>query len=474
MAHVLIVDDEQSICWGLSRLAQRLGHTTATAPSAELGIQAARAQRPDTILLDVRLPGMTGLEALPQLRQSVGAAPIVVMTAYGDLDTAVSAVRGGAFEYLIKPFDLQVAERVISQALAQLPAAPSEPKLSPPTPSPAGIIGSSAAMQAVFRQIALVARSHVCVNLSGESGTGKELVARAIHQYSDRALGPFVPVHIAALSPTLAESELFGHVRGAFTGAEHDRPGLFEQASGGTLFLDEVAEIPLATQVKLLRALEYGEVWPVGGNRAVPVDLRLISATHQDLQQCVARGTFRHDLLYRLISFQIRLPPLRERKEDIDDLSRHLLAQMAARLCAPPPLLAAEALEELRNRPWHGNVRELRSVLESALLVAGPSTIHPAHLPAPMPRLAASDSGDNADLAVLISRWAQSQLRADGETENLYEQLLEIIEPPLFDEVMAHCLQQCAAAARVLGLHRVTLRKKLDQRGAQERPHRPK
>lgn len=473
MAHLLIVDDEQSICWGLSRLAQRLGHTAATAPSAELGIQAARAQRPDTILLDVRLPGMTGLEALPQLRQSAGEAPIVGMTAYGDLDTAVSAVRSGAFEYLIKPFDLQVAERVIGQALAQRETTPRQQSPSAPPTSPAGIVGSSAAMQAVFRQIALVAPSHVCVNLFGESGTGKELVARAIHQYSNRAGGPFVPVHIAALSPTLAESELFGHVRGAFTGAEQSRKGLFEQASGGTLFLDEVAEIPMATQVKLLRALEYGEVWPVGANRPVSVDLRLISATHQDLQQCVVRGAFRHDLLYRLISFQIRLPPLRERSEDIEELSRHLLMQMAARMQVAPPLLTPEATEELRRRPWHGNVRELRNVLESAMLVAGPSAIHARHLPAPMPRLTAADQGGHADLATLITRWAQSQLQAGMEPENLYARLLDLIEPPLLDEVMEHCHQQCAAAARVLGLHRVTLRKKLDQR-AGDRPNHAK
>jgi two-component system nitrogen regulation response regulator GlnG len=356
-----------------------------------------------------------------------------------------------------------VAERVLSHALAQ-GNAPQQPEGRPEPAAAAGIVGASPAMQNVFRQIALVARSHVCVNLFGESGTGKELVARAIHNYSDRARGPFVPAHIAALSPSVAESELFGHVRGAFTGADQDRPGLFQQANGGTLFLDEVAEIPLATQVKLLRALEYGEVWPVGASRPVTVDLRVVSATHQDLLQCAARGAFRHDLLYRLISFQIRLPPLRERLEDIDELSQHFLGLLRPS-ATQKPMLSEEALVELRRRPWHGNVRELRNTLETALVLSGKAAIQVHHLPSPMPASAAHGVADDGELPRRIAQWVQIQLQAGAEPNDLYARLQAVMERPLLEAILRHCRGQCAAAARLLGIHRVTLRKKLDELG---------
>jgi two-component system nitrogen regulation response regulator GlnG len=243
-------------------------------------------------MLDVRLPGMDGLAAMQHFQKAAPDVPIVVMTAYGELSTAVTAVRNGAFDYLAKPFDLAVAQRVIQSALKHN-ARPVDATVRLPAKDPAGlIVGASPPMQEVFKRIALVAPSEACVHVRGESGTGKELVARAIHRYSRRANGPFVAVNMASLSATLAESELFGHVRGAFTGAEQSRKGLLEQAGGGTIFLDEVADIPLALQVKLLRVLEFGEIVPVGGERAVRSDFRMISATHQDLQQRVAEGTF--------------------------------------------------------------------------------------------------------------------------------------------------------------------------------------
>ena len=323
MPHLLIVDDEQSICWGLSKLAEGLGHTTIAAASAEQAFEAAQRQRPDAIILDVRLPGMSGLTAMQRFRQSLGSVPIIIITAFGELDTAVEAVRNGAFEYLLKPFDLEVAQRAIERALQCLTR---PPKPSPPAAPEHGgpwIVGHSPAMQEVFKQIAMVAPSDVCVHVHGESGSGKELAARAIHYYSRRAEGPFVAVNVASLSPSLAESELFGHSRGAFTGADHPHKGLLEQANGGTIFLDEVADIPLALQVKLLRVLEHGEMTPVGGDRVVRSDFRLISATHQNLGQRVAEGAFRHDLYYRLITFAIEIPPLRQRPEDIPELAAH-------------------------------------------------------------------------------------------------------------------------------------------------------
>ena len=479
MSHLLFIDDEQSICWGLTKLAQRMGHTAEAVGSAELGLQAAERQKPDAIVLDVRLPGMTGLEAIEKFQALWPDVPVVIITAYGDLETAVEAVRRGAFEYLVKPFDLQLAERTITRALAASQAKANAADLSIPSsesdPSkdiPSGnekIVGKSSAMQAVFKQIALVAPSSACVHLHGESGTGKELVARAIHRYSQRADGPFVPVNLAALNPTLAESELFGHVKGAFTGADSARQGLLEQADGGTIFLDEVADIPLALQVKLLRALEHGEIWPVGGNQPRRADFRLISATHQDLRQRVADGSFRHDLYFRLVTFELALPPLRERRDDIAELTQYFLNRLASRSGTPRATISAEAQEELERRPWFGNVRELRNVIEHALVLVRGGTIEVSHLPAPvLPSTAATSTNTDDGLKQLVTAWAKSQLPAATDGADLYQRLLLLIEPPLFQAAVEHHHGQVATAARVLGLHRTTLRKKLDEYGIED------
>ena len=471
MSHLLIVDDEQSICWGLSKLAEQLGHSAVTAVSAEQGLAAAAGapgtpgRRPDVIMLDVRLPGMDGLAAMQHFQAAAPGVPIVVMTAYGELSTAVAAVRNGAFDYLTKPFDLAVAQRVIESALRHVARPPSDSVRLPPK-DPAGlIVGASPPMQEVFKRIALVAPSDACVHVRGESGTGKELAARAIHRYSRRSAGPFVAVNMASLSPTLAESELFGHVRGAFTGAEQSRKGLLEQAGGGTIFLDEVADIPMALQVKMLRVLEFGEIVPVGGDRAVRSDFRMISATHQNLQQRVAEGTFRHDLYFRLITFEIELPPLRERREDIGPLVEHFLDVLADRNPGPRPTVSAEALAELRRRDWFGNVRELRNAIEHAMILARGGIIVREHLPPPVLPGGLGHAGQEEAIAMLIRAWAQAQLGRHEEIQDLYERFLRLVEPPLLRAAMQHAGGQCLAASRRLGLHRTTLRKKLDELG---------
>ena len=321
-------------------------------------------------------------------------------------------------------------------------------------------------MQEVFKRIALVAPSDACVHVRGESGTGKELVARAIHRYSRRCEGPFVAVNMASLNPTLAESELFGHVRGAFTGAEQSRKGLLELAGGGTIFLDEVADIPLALQVKLLRVLEFGEIVPVGGEAAVRSDFRMISATHQNLQQRVAEGRFRHDLYFRLITFEIELPPLRQRREDIGPLAEHFLDVLAARNPGPRPTISPEALAELRGRDWYGNVRELRNAVEHAMILARGGIIAREHLPPPvLPAGAGGDAGQEETIALLLRTWAQGQLEGPAEIEDLYARLLRLVEPPVLKAALQHAGGQCLAASRRLGLHRTTLRKKLDELG---------
>lgn len=465
MAQVLIIDDEPSICWGLKKLAESLGHVARVASSAEAGLrEAEKAPQPEAVFLDVRLPGLDGLSAMPQLRKRLAEVPIIVMTAHGKLETAVEAIRGGAFEYLTKPFDLSLAEKVLDRALRRRPVE-SAPVI-PLADLRGQIVGHSPLLQEVFKQVALVAGSEACVLVSGESGTGKELIAQAIHRYSRRHAGPFVPVHVAALSPTLAESELFGHVRGAFTGAEAPRIGLLEQADGGTVFLDEVADIPLPLQVKLLRALEHGEIFPVGADKPREIDFRLVSASHQNLSEKVAAGTFRHDLFFRLVTFQIDLPPLRLRGDDIVELTEHFVAHFTAKNQLPRPTLSKRAESELARRPWHGNVRELRNVIEHAVIVARGGTIEPDHFPPPAPPAGASaNATSGATLEQLIQQWATVQLREEVDREDLYERFLALVEPALLEATMQHELRQCTSAARKLGLHRHTLRKKLDQYG---------
>jgi two-component system nitrogen regulation response regulator GlnG len=466
VSKLLVVDDEQSICWGLSRLGKSLGHEVVTASSAEQALEVAATERPELVILDVRLPGMDGLTAMAHLQQLLGQVPIIIITAFGDLQTAVDAVRHGAFEYIVKPFDLEQVERAVERGLA---AAGNVAQVPNSNRVVGGLVGRSAAMQETFKRIALAAASDASVFLCGESGTGKELVARAVHQYSRRASGPFVAVNVAALSSSLAESELFGHVRGAFTGADAPRKGLLSQADGGTLFLDEVADIPLPVQVKLLRALEHGEVLPVGASEPVKSNFRVVSATHQKLTDKVQEGSFRHDLYFRLSAFQIDLPPLRERGDDIHELAEHFLHQVVGPGdgASLSPVLAAETRAELQQRPWYGNVRELSNAIQHAVILARGGTVLPEHLPPPVPAALVqgrpTEASDDARLASLLERWAAAKLASPQETEQLYEQLLALVEPPLIRAALDDSSGQVASAARKLGLHRITLRKKMQQ-----------
>jgi two-component system nitrogen regulation response regulator GlnG len=464
MSKLLVVDDEQAICWGLRQMGEGMGHEVVTASSAEEALDAVDSYRPDTIILDIRLPGMDGLTAIDHFRQRLGDIPIIVITAFGDLNTAVQAVRSGSFDYIVKPFDLQ---QVRNSVLRALKFERQDRTAAPPQRNLADLVGKSAVMQEVFRRIALAAASDANVLISGESGTGKELAARAIHKFSSRCEGPFVAVNVASLSSSLAESELFGHVRGAFTGADQQRVGLLVQADGGTLFLDEVADIPLPVQVKLLRALEHGEVVPVGSSEKVKTNFRMVSATHQLLLNNVKEGTFRHDLYFRLCAFEIRMPPLREHREDIEELANYFLDQLAGKGPANQAPMAAETYEELQRRDWYGNVRELRNAIEHALILAGGGMIMPEHLPAPIEASAIKQQLTSEDtpamIAALISEWADARLKGAQDTADLYEQLLSIVEPALLEQALQQSGGQYSQAARKLGLHRTTLRKKLEQ-----------
>ena len=456
MSRILVVDDEPAICWSFRESLGDEGHEVETAASAEEALRLAGLGRFDAAILDVRLPGMDGLTALPLLREALNDVPIVVMTAFGDLETAVKAVEARAFDYLVKPFDLDRALAVVRRALEASRSPRSIVSSPDPTRSADGsLIGTSAAMQALFQAIAMVAPADVPVLITGESGTGKELVARALHRYGTRRDGPFVPVGLPSLSPALVEAELFGHARGAFTGATSERKGVFELARGGTVLLDEIGDASPALQVKLLRAIENREVTPVGEARPRPVDLRVVAATHRDLPELVATGAFREDLYFRLAAFPIRVPPLRERLDDLPALANHFLE----RVRGPGEPLPSEVLAALRARPWPGNVRELRNAIERASILARGGTIRVEHLADP----GISGARATADLASAVSAWAAA--RTLTSEADLHADFLREVEPPLLRAVLDQCADNRAAAAQRLGIDRATLRLKLRRYG---------
>jgi DNA-binding NtrC family response regulator len=460
MSQILIVDDEASICWAFRESLADLGHHVEVAASAEEGLRIAGTSSLDAVVLDVRLPGMDGLTAMRAFRDRVGPIPIIVITAFGNLETAVRALEGGAFDYLVKPFDLDQATTVVKRAVEKRQTRALTGALSPVDTQT--LIGSSPPMQELFKSIALVAPTDVPVLITGESGTGKELVARAIHRHGPRRDGPFLPICLAALSPSLVESELFGHVKGSFTGAVQDRKGLLELASGGTVLLDEIGDVSPSLQVKLLRTIEHREVTPVGDARPRFTDIRVIAATNRPLGALMAAGEFREDLFFRLSVFQIHLPPLRERREDIPSLADHFLRQVPLANVAAMPL-TADVLNELRNRAWTGNVRELRNAIEHAAIVARGQPIRPEHLPAATARLDLIAPSNTIEIQGLLALWARRAFRdQDGSGDaTVYEQFLQLAEPPVLRALLEECGHNRAAAAQILGIHRATLRQKL-------------
>lgn len=459
MSRILIVDDEPSICWSLRSFLTDEGHEVEAAASVEAAERVLDRFHPEALMLDVRLPGEDGLTAMPRLQERADHAPVIVMTAFGDLPTAVRAMQQGAFDYLVKPFDLEQAADAVARALAPAPSETEHPSI---VAAEAGEpIGVSPAMQRIFKQIALVAGADVPVLITGETGTGKELVAQSIHRHSARRAGPFVPVCLAALNPAVIESELFGHVRGAFTGAAEERRGLFESAEGGTIFLDEIGDTPLSLQVKLLRVLESRQFSPVGSGSLRPTNVRVVAATNQVLPELIVRGEFREDLYHRLRVFPIDVPPLRERPEDLPSLVEHFLRlAVGSRM----PSLTTEFLTAVRERNWPGNVRELRNAVECAAVLSRGGPLQAEHLPRPAPtsQLAAtmtSSRGLDEELIAWVEREVAS---ADaGEAGDLYRRFLQLVERPLLQSVLTHTHQNRTAAARLLGLDRATLRARL-------------
>jgi two-component system, NtrC family, nitrogen regulation response regulator GlnG len=453
MSRILVIDDENAICWGLEKILSQAGHQIRTAATAEQGLELSRTFAPELVLLDYRLPGRDGLSAIQDLSKLPTTPAIILMTAFGDLNTAVSAFQQGVVDYLTKPFELKHVLQLVERTL-QSRAQPHTSTL-PKSQLTAELLGSCPAMQEVFKRIAIVAPTDASVLITGESGTGKELVARAIHAHSLLNDQPFVPVNLAALSPTIVESELFGHVRGAFTGAESAKTGLLELAHQGTVLFDEAADIPLPVQVKLLRVLEQHEVLPVGSAIAKPAKFRVICATNRNLRQECTQGNFRQDLFYRLSVFEIHLPPLRERVQDIPLLAQAFAERIQQRT-AQRVQIADETIRELQQRRWLGNVRELRNAIEHAALMSRGEVLLPNHLP---PLI--DDEQDNSlSVAEVVKSWTLQQLSA-GLNRDLYLKFQQIFEPPLLQTVLDQMQGNKVAAAECLGLHRATLRRKL-------------
>ena len=457
---ICVIDDDSSIRWVLHKALSNAGLQVNDYDSADTALTAINKQEPAVIVTDIRMPGMDGLELLELINTQYPDLPVIIMTAHSDLDSAVSAYKGGAFEYLPKPFDVDEAIALVNRALEVRAQQPAE-KVQQQEQSVPEIIGKAPAMQEVFRAIGRLSNSNATVLINGESGTGKELVALALHRHSARAANPFVALNMAAIPRDLLESELFGHERGAFTGAQNRRAGRFEQANGGTLMLDEIGDMPAELQTRLLRVLADGEFYPVGAHTPKKVDVRIIAATHQDLEQRVRDGAFREDLFHRLNVIRIQLPSLRERREDIPLLMQYFLQRAAHELEVETKSLAAETTAILTQLDWPGNVRQLENLCRWLTVMAPGQEILPDDLPGDLHGAAVGAVAGESDWQLLLRQWAQQQLA--GGAERLLDGALPAFEKVLIEVALQQTGGRRQDAARLLGWGRNTLTRKLKE-----------
>lgn len=461
---VWVVDDDSSIRWVIEKTLHSAHIKCDTFADAESVLLALERATPDALISDIRMPGMDGIQLLKQVQRLAPNLPVIIMTAHSDLDAAVNAYQKGAFEYLPKPFDidemLTLVERAIAHRQDQARNTTNDANMMRPTPE---IIGEAPAMQEVFRAIGRLSRSSISVLINGESGTGKELVAHALHRHSPRANQPFIALNMAAIPKDLIESELFGHEKGAFTGANGIRQGRFEQANGGTLFLDEIGDMPLDVQTRLLRVLADGQFYRVGGRSPIQVDVRIVAATHQNLEQRVQQGDFREDLFHRLNVIRIQLPALRERKQDIDQLTQHFLAQAAQELDVEMKTLHRSTREILCNLDWPGNVRQLENTCRWLTIMASGSEVLPSDLPSELIEPHKKHGSNTADHSwqQQLEAWANQALAA-GQTDLLTTVLPEF-ERILLQAALDHTKGHKQEAAKALGWGRNTLTRKLKE-----------
>jgi len=455
--HVWVIDDDHGIRWVLQRALTQAG-IRVTVFEDGTGVENGLAREvPDAIVTDIRMPGIDGLALLGRIRDAHPNLPVIVMTAHSDLDSAVAAYEGGAFEYLPKPFDVDEAVALVERAIGHARQAG---EAIPEEAEETEIIGEAPAMQEVFRAIGRLTRSSITVLINGESGTGKELVARALHRHSPRADQPFIALNMAAIPRDLLESELFGHERGAFTGAQNSRQGRFEQANGGTLFLDEIGDMPPELQTRLLRVLADGEFYRVAGHQPINVDVRIIAATHQDLEQRVREGRFREDLFHRLNVIRIHLPSLRERREDIPRLANWFLAKAAKELEVEAKVLRPEVQRYLAQLDWPGNVRQIENTCRWLTVMGSGREIHIDDLPPELRQGEATEESDRS-WVVELRRWASRHLAA-GET-NLLDRAVPALERTLIETALKETGGRRQDAAKLLGWGRNTLTRKLKE-----------
>jgi two-component system nitrogen regulation response regulator GlnG len=455
-ADIWVVDDDEAIRFVLQRALSRRGYEVECFDRVQAVDAALDGGHPQAIITDIRLPDADGLSVVDMLARRSIAIPVIAMTAYSDLDQAVSAFQKGVFEYLPKPFDLDQVISVVERAVARkevVPPAPQEERGS-------RLLGESPAMQEVFRTIGRLSRSDISVLITGETGSGKEIVAKVLHQHSPRAKGPFIAINTAAIPAELLESELFGHEKGSFTGAHSRRVGRFEEAAGGTLFLDEIGDMPLPLQTRLLRVLAEGDYYRVGGRDLLRADVRVIAATHQDLERKVRGGEFREDLYHRLNVIHIALPPLRDRVEDIGMLARRFLVQVAAELGLEEKRLRPETVRVLERHPWPGNVRQLLNLCRQMCVMAPGDQIFPEDLPAEMSSAAQAEPAGTA-WSESLRHWARRELAGGGG--DLFGRAQDELERVLIECALEQTGGQRQKAAERLGLGRNTLTRKLQK-----------
>lgn len=457
---VWIIDDDRSIRWVLEKALQQTEIECRSFETADSAMRQLRSNLPDVIVTDIRMPGTDGFGLLNFVKEHHPSLPVIIMTAHSDLDSAVSSYQGGAFEYLPKPFDVDEALAVIQRALTharESAAQASSQELETDTE----IVGEAPAMQEVFRAIGRLSQSNITVLINGESGTGKELVARALHTHSPRQEAPFIALNMAAIPKDLIESELFGHEKGAFTGAGGQRQGRFEQANGGTLFLDEIGDMPADTQTRLLRVLADGEFYRVGGHTPVKVNVRIIAATHQDLETLVDDGRFREDLFHRLNVIRIHIPSLAERREDIPRLAQFFIQRAAVELDCTAKVLLPETEEFLCQLRWPGNVRQLENTCRWITVMASGREVHIDDLPPELLEQKPEAAGINAEWDKALRYWADQAL-ADGKVDILNE-AVPTFERALIETALKHTAGRKRDAANLLGWGRNTLTRKLKE-----------
>lgn len=455
---VWILDDDRSIRWVLEKSLEKTGLKTESFENGNELLQRLNHVSPEAIISDIRMPGISGLDLLSKVHETHPELPVIIMTAHSDLDSAVSSYSRGAFEYLPKPFDISEAVAMANRALAHAREQKASGAQAEAFPEAQEIIGEAPAMQEVFRAIGRLSQSNISVLINGESGTGKELVAQALHQHSPRKDESFIPLNVAAIPKELIESELFGHEKGAFTGATSQRTGRFEQAHGGTLFLDEIGDMPAETQTRLLRVLSDGEFYRVGGHTSIKVDVRIIAATHQNLEQLVAQHLFREDLFHRLNVIRIHIPKLADRREDIPKLASHFLSSAAKELNTESKILNAETEQYLTRLEWPGNVRQLENFCRWITVMASGREVHINDLP---PELKEHEEQlvNPLDWTDGLRLWADKQLMLGNKS--ILNEITPIFEKTMMDIALKHSAGGKGEAAKLLGWGRNTLTRKL-------------